>query len=116
MRKKYVILGAGPAALFFAAFLKKRGITDFVILEKEKTAGGLCRSIEVDGGPLDFGGGHILDVRRPKVNEFLFSFLPESEWNLFDRNTKIRVAGHEIGYPFGRAMNSYPLNISSTAS
>lgn len=100
IKRKYVILGAGPAGLSFAAALLRRGEGDFVVLEREREAGGLCRSAEVDGGPLDVGGGHILDVRRPKVDEFVFSYLPESEWNLFDRKTKIRVGGHEIGYPF----------------
>lgn len=100
MKKRILILGAGPAGLACAAGLKRRGITDFIVLEKEATAGGLCRSATVDGGPLDIGGGHILDVRRPEVNAFLFSFLPETEWNVFDRKTKIRVGGHEIGYPF----------------
>ncbi len=73
---KYLILGAGPAGLTFANMLKRKGEESFLILEKEKEAGGLCRSAEVDGSPLDIGGGHFLDVRRPKVCEFLFDFLP----------------------------------------
>ena len=75
---KYLILGAGPAGLTFANMLKRKGEESFLILEKEKEAGGLCRSAEVDGSPLDIGGGHFLDVRRPKVCEFLFDFLPIS--------------------------------------
>ena len=70
---KYLILGAGPAGLTLANKLKQMGITDFCVLEKEKTAGGLCRSADVDGSAFDIGGGHFLDVRRPKVNEFLFA-------------------------------------------
>ena len=46
---KYLILGAGPAGLTLANKLKQMGITDFCVLEKEKTAGGLCRSADVDG-------------------------------------------------------------------
>ncbi len=26
--------------------------------------------MDVDGAPLDIGGGHFLDVRRPEVNRF----------------------------------------------
>ena len=69
---KYLILGAGPAGLTVANKLKESGITDFVVLEREETAGGLCRSVEVDGSPFDIGGGHFLDVRRPAVNDFLY--------------------------------------------
>lgn len=97
---KYLILGAGPAGLSFANLLKQRGETSLLVLEKEKEAGGLCRSVLVDGGPFDLGGGHFLDVRRPKVNEFLFGFMPEEEWELFERDSRIDVEGQMIGHPF----------------
>ncbi|MBQ7166222.1 MAG: NAD(P)-binding protein, partial [Treponema sp.] len=64
---KYLILGAGPAGLALANSLLDRGETDFLVVEKEAEAGGLCRSRQVDGSPLDIGGGHFLDVRRPAV-------------------------------------------------
>lgn len=96
---KYLILGAGPAGLTVANVLKRAGITDFCVLEKEKTAGGLCRSVDVDGAAFDIGGGHFLDVRRPKVNEFLFTFMPESEWNKFTRDSRIVVNGNVVNHP-----------------
>lgn len=97
---KYLILGAGPAGLTFANCLRLRGENSFLVLEKEEEAGGLCRSVMVDGSPFDIGGGHFLDVRRPKVNEFLFRFMPENEWNLFERDSRIDVLGQTIGHPF----------------
>ncbi len=96
---KYLILGAGPAGLSFANRLKQKGITNFLILEKEKTAGGLCRSVDVDGSPFDIGGGHFLDVRRPKVNEFLFDFMPENEWNKYERDSRIVINDNVINHP-----------------
>ena len=84
---KYLVLGAGPAGLAFANRIKQRGENNFRVVEKEREAGGLCRSVEVDGSAFDIGGGHFLDVRRPKVNEFLFQFMPQDEWNLFERNS-----------------------------
>ena len=97
---KYLILGAGPAGLTFANMLRLRGENSFLVLEKEEEAGGLCRSVMVDGSPFDIGGGHFLDVRRPKVNEFLFQFMPEDEWNLFERDSRIFVSGQTVGHPF----------------
>lgn len=97
---KYLILGAGPAGLTFARKLMDRGEDSFLVLEKEKTAGGLCRSTEVDGSPFDIGGGHFLDVRRPQVNEFLFRYLPREEWQFFERDSRIFVNGIGIGHPF----------------
>lgn len=98
---QYLILGAGPAGLTFANLMKRiHPEIDFLVLEKEEEAGGLCRSKEVDGSPLDIGGGHFLDVRRPRVNEFVFSFLPEEEWNLYNRDSRIDMGTYEIGHPF----------------
>ena len=96
---RYLILGAGPAGLTVANRLKERGITDFLVIEREKEAGGLCRSVEVDGAPLDIGGGHFLDVRRPGVNEFLFQFMPVTEWEKYDRDSRIVVNGNTINHP-----------------
>lgn len=97
---KYIILGAGASGLAFACQLKRNGEEDFLILEKEYEAGGLCRSAEVDGSPFDIGGGHFLDVRRPKVNELLFSFLPKEEWKLFKRDSRIAIGDNIISHPF----------------
>lgn len=76
---KWLILGAGPSGLTFANCLLDVGETNFGVLEAEAEAGGLCRSVQVDDIPLDIGGGHFLDVRRPKVCQFLFQFKAESE-------------------------------------
>ena len=99
MKMKYLILGAGPSGLTLANRLKQMGETSFFVLEKEKEVGGLCRSTQVDGSPFDIGGGHFLDVRRPKVNEFLFQFMPEEEWEKFDRDSRIAVNGDVISHP-----------------
>ena len=96
---KYLILGAGPAGLTFANQLKLGGETSFLVLERENSAGGLCRSENVDGSPLDIGGGHFLDVRRPHVNRFLFHFMPEEEWDIYDRDSRISINGAMINHP-----------------
>lgn len=93
---KYLVLGAGPAGLAFANKLLMAGKTSFYILEKEKEAGGLCRSKEVDGAPLDIGGGHFLDTRYQEVKDFLFKFLPEDEWNTFERDARIVLSGLRV--------------------
>jgi len=96
---RFCILGAGPSGLAFAAALVKAGCDSFVLLEKEAEAGGLCRSAMVDGAPLDIGGGHFLDVRRQRVLDFLFRFLPREEWREFERTAKIRIRGAEVEHP-----------------
>lgn len=96
---KYLILGAGPSGLSFANRLLEKGEEDFLVLEQEEEAGGLCRSMEVDGSPLDIGGGHFLDVRRPKADAFLFQFMPEWEWDKYERDSRIQIGEELIGHP-----------------
>ena len=100
MKVKVAIIGAGPAGLSLAHALGVRGVKDVLLLESESDVGGLCRSRQVDGSPLDIGGGHFLDVRRPQVVKFLFSFMPECEWSRFERDSRIFVHSQMIGSPF----------------
>lgn len=96
---KYLILGAGPSGLTFANRLLEKGEKDFLVLEMEKDAGGLCRSKDVDGSPFDIGGGHFLDVRDPGVTKMVFRFLPEDEWDMYERDSRIDLYGDIIGSP-----------------
>lgn len=105
---KYLILGGGPAGLAFANKLLEKGEKSFLVVEKEKQAGGLCRSQLIDSSALDIGGGHFLDVRRPKVNEFLFRFIPENEWNIFSRDSRISLPFGEINHPFEANIWQFP--------
>lgn len=99
MSKKILILGAGPAGLTFALRAIENGCKDVLVLEAQDEAGGLCRSREVCGSELDIGGGHFLDVRRPNVTTYLFRFMPESEWNLFERDSRINLFDRQISHP-----------------
>lgn len=110
---RYLILGAGPSGLAMAHALIDGGVRkdDVVVLEKESTAGGLCRSAMVDGAPLDTGGGHFLDVRRKEVLELLFRFMPREEWTSFDRVSKIRIRGVEVDHPLEANLWQFPMDV-----
>jgi len=96
---KFLILGGGPAGLSFANRLLENGETSFLVIEKEDEGGGLCRSKLIDGSPLDIGGGHFLDFRSPKVTDFLFHFMPQNEWNFFERDSRIVLDKMIISHP-----------------
>jgi protoporphyrinogen oxidase len=98
-RYKWLVLGAGPAGLTFANKLVEAGESNLLVIEKEERAGGLCRSQEIDGSPLDIGGGHFLDITRPIVTGYLFKFMPENEWNLYERNSQIYINDRYISHP-----------------
>ena len=96
---KYLILGAGPAGLTIANRLMEKGEDDLLVLERCPDAGGLCRSTDVDGSAFDIGGGHFLDVKDPVVTDYMFGFLPEDEWDRYERDSRIDLYGDVIGSP-----------------
>ena len=44
MKTKIAIIGAGPSGLTQAHALLRRGVGDFIVLERAEDAGGLCRT------------------------------------------------------------------------
>lgn len=106
---KYLILGAGPAGLTAANILMDRGEESFLVLEKETEAGGLCRSENVGAFPIDIGGGHFLDTRVTKAQEYILRFMPEEEWNRYSRSTKIDMYGTIIDNPIEAHIWQLPL-------
>jgi protoporphyrinogen oxidase len=114
-KMKYLILGAGPSGLTLAHSLLDAGIKrdEIVVLEKQSVAGGLCRSEDVDGAPLDIGGGHFLDVKRKEVLDFVFRFMPREEWNLYDRVSKIRIHEIEVDHPLEANLWQFPIEVQA---
>jgi thioredoxin reductase len=49
MKKEVIIIGGGPAGLAAAVQLRKRGISDILIIEREKQLGGILRQCIHDG-------------------------------------------------------------------
>lgn len=94
-----VIIGAGISGVSFGRMLQLAGFEDFVILEAEDSAGGLCRSQRIDGHVLDIGGGHFLCTRYPEVYDFIFSHIGKSEFHEFGRRSKVRIDGTYVDYP-----------------
>lgn len=105
---KYIILGGGATGLSLAVSLLRGNEKSFIVLEKEKDAGGLCRSEYIDGGPVDIGGGHILGMKKPDVLDLMFSFLPKDEWVCIKRSNTIKVKDFEVGYPIEAHIWQFP--------
>ena len=57
MKKKVVIIGAGPAGLTAGyELLKRSNEYEVVILESEKLVGGISKTINYKGNRMDLGG------------------------------------------------------------
>ncbi len=96
---KIAVLGAGVSGLTAARILKDKGY-EVVLFEKNSNPGGLARSRFTDGFLYDPHGGHILNSKHPEVMDWVFSILPEDNWQFTQRNAKIYFGGKFISYPF----------------
>ncbi len=89
-----LIIGGGPSGLSLAYHLDG----DSLVLEKETEVGGLCRSIEHEGGVFDIGG-HSFHTPHPEVRE-LVERLMEGRWCSQKRDARVYTHVRLIPYPF----------------
>ena len=76
MKKKVIIIGAGPAGLTAAyELLDKSKKFDVVVLEESNTFGGISRTVNYKGNRMDMGG-HRFFSKVPEVNEWWEKMLP----------------------------------------
>ncbi len=98
--KRCVIIGGGLAGLSLAYQLVKLK-REFVLFEKEKTVGGLCRSVRKDGFIFDYCG-HLLHFRNRGILEFVRNLL---------KNNLVRHKRNAWIYSFKR-FTRYPFQIN----
>lgn len=106
---KIAILGAGLTGLALGRRLKISG-KEFVILEKEPRAGGICRTNQTHEYRWDFGV-HAIYSKSQQARDY-FNSLP-LDYNRLNRNTKIFHTGSDgkkyiIGYPFEMGIRDLP--------
>jgi protoporphyrinogen oxidase len=90
-----LILGAGLAGLSAACHLAGH---EYLVIEKEGTAGGLCTSEEKQGFVFD-QTGHWLHMRDRKVHQFIAS-LPGIDWDTIIRRAHVFSNNTITCYPF----------------
>jgi len=100
------ILGGGLTGITLARLLREQG-EDVIVLEKEDSIGGLCRSITESGFTFDAGGSHIVFSRDTEVLEFMRSVLGGNKDDR-KRNTKIFYKGSYVKYPFENGLYQLP--------
>jgi protoporphyrinogen oxidase len=99
MHFDYLIIGAGVSGVACARLLQLSGVHRIGILEAFDEPGGLCRTKRIGDHVLDIGGGHFLCTRYPEVYDFIFQHIPKSEFNYFERVSRISIDGVEVDYP-----------------
>jgi protoporphyrinogen oxidase len=96
---EYIIVGGGITGISAGRRLQQIGVEDFLILEGERSHGGLCRTVNVNGHILDIGGGHVLHSRFPEVLDWIFQHIPRDQFNSFQTKVLIELEGHDIEFP-----------------
>jgi len=93
------ILGAGVTGLTLARLLDQDGL-EVTVLERGRTAGGLCRSKVVEGFTCDRSGGHILFSKNRAVLDWMLDHVGRDNLVQKDRHTRIRWHDRWVPYPF----------------
>ncbi|WP_428964351.1 NAD(P)/FAD-dependent oxidoreductase [Micromonospora fluostatini] len=98
-----VIIGAGPAGLTAAYELTRRDVAVDVV-EADDVVGGISRTVERDGWRFDIGG-HRFFTKVPQVEAFWHEILPDEDFLLRPRMSRIHYRGRLFDYPL-RAGNA----------
>ncbi|MGQ9582481.1 MAG: protoporphyrinogen/coproporphyrinogen oxidase [Thermoplasmatota archaeon] len=100
------ILGGGLAGLCAARRLEELGRRDYVVIEGEGEAGGLCRSWRSRGYVFDYGP-HIIYTGSSRAMLLFRSFL---RGNLLEKRREnfIRLYGSLVRYPFEAFLHGLP--------
>jgi protoporphyrinogen oxidase len=100
-----LVVGGGLSGLSAAYQLEKEG-QKYLLIEKENTAGGLCRSFQVRGYTFDYSG-HLLCVKDEGVLEWIQDLL-HGQMSSFERRASIYVQGSWVPYPFQANLGFLP--------
>ncbi|MBA4143799.1 MAG: NAD(P)-binding protein [Nitrosospira sp.] len=103
--RKCVIIGAGPTGLSAAYHLD----ADTLLLDKNSTVGGWCRSIEDKGFTFDHAG-HIMFSNDPYVLQ-LYKILLGNNVHWQNREAWVYSKGVHTRYPFQGALHGLPPDV-----
>lgn len=93
---KYIVIGAGVSGLSFINFVNDN---NYIILEKDSTPGGFCKTTYKNGFVWDYSG-HFFHFKTDEIKKFFLEKMDQSELTYNNKNTKIRIKDKLIDYPF----------------
>ncbi|WP_230688658.1 NAD(P)/FAD-dependent oxidoreductase [Micromonospora sp. WMMD558] len=96
-----VVIGAGPAGLTAAYELLRWG-APVRVFEADEVVGGISRTVERDGWRFDIGG-HRFFTKVSRVEDFWHEILPDEDFLLRPRMSRIYYRGALYDYPLSAA-------------
>jgi protoporphyrinogen oxidase len=103
-RVKYLILGGGVTGLSVAGFL---GSKDCLVVERDSSVGGYCRSTLKDGFVWD-RAGHFFHFRDPAIRDYLLERMSPGSVRETVKQARIHYAGRLIDFPFQQNIHQLP--------
>jgi protoporphyrinogen oxidase len=108
MKSKYLILGAGPTGLGAAYRLKELGISDYLIVDRAETVGGLSAShVDAHGFTWDIGG-HIQFSHYAYFDRVMDEALGQDGWLHHQRESWVWIHDRFVPYPFQNNIRYLP--------
>lgn len=98
-----LIIGAGISGLTYALETRE----EFLIVEKEKEAGGLCRTTYQDGFVWDYAG-HFFHFAHEGIRQRFKKEIASDDIVECQKKTTIYYHGHMIDYPFQMNIHELP--------
>jgi len=109
---RIVIIGAGVTGLSAAYHLEKKGVFDYILLEKKPTIGGLCGSVIQDGFTFDHCG-HLLHINDSYFKKFIEEVVGFNTFTKVKRKSYIYSHDCYTLYPYQVNLRGLPPTIIS---
>ncbi len=91
-----IVVGAGVSGLSYANFCRSG---DYLILEKDSSPGGYCKTIYKDRFIWDYSG-HYFHFRNKEIAKYLYDRMTDTEILEITRRSKIKYKDRHIDFPF----------------
>ena len=102
LHTKYLIIGGGITGLTFASY-----VDDYLIIEKEATVGGYCRTTLKDGFVWDYAG-HFFHFGTEEFRKRFLDAIASDEMVNREKCTKIIYKDELVDYPFQKNIHQLP--------
>jgi protoporphyrinogen oxidase len=91
-----LIIGAGISGLSYANFC---GHDDYLIIDKDSSIGGYCKTIKKDGFTWDYSG-HFFHFRNQEIKEYILAEMEREDILEVTKKTQIKYKNRYIDFPF----------------
>ena len=107
---KVVIIGAGLTGISTAYYLEKHNFFDYIMVEKDDSIGGLCRSVYHDGFTFDYTG-HLLHASDTGFRQLIHDVIGIDTLNSIIRRSYIYSHESYSKYPFQINLYGLPSDV-----